>query len=378
MNTTSLRRAIVPGVAALALAASLAACGSSDDTVSASGDSSSTASTGGAASGLSGKVAAGGSSAQETAQESWRSGFGATNPDVTISYDAVGSGDGRANFISGAYAFAGSDSAMSEDELAQAKSKCGGDVIEVPAFISPIDVFYNLPGVKDLQLSPATVAGIFTGKITTWNDKAIAADNPSVKLPSTKITPVHRSDSSGTTDNFTDWLNKTAPKVWTWEHSSDWPTQVKGGESAEKTSGVTDTVSGTEGMIGYADDSGVHGLKGVGVAKIKVGDSYVAPSADGAAAGLAASKTVSGAPATVLAYDINRTTTDPSTYPVFMASYLIACPTYDDQATADIVKGFLTYAVSEQGQKAAAANAFSAPLPADISAKATQAISTIS
>ncbi|MFT4085457.1 MAG: phosphate ABC transporter substrate-binding protein PstS [Nocardioides sp.] len=381
MNTT-IRRAFLPGVAALALAVSLAACGSSDDDSSgsdsadAAGTTSSAATDSGAASGLSGKVAAGGSSAQETAQETWRAGFGQDNPDVTISYDPVGSGDGRANFISGAYAFAGSDSAMDDDELKQAKSKCGGDVIEVPAFISPIDIIYNLPGVKDLQLSPATVAGIFTGKITKWNDSEIAADNPDATLPSTTITPVHRSDSSGTTDNFTDWLNKNAPKVWTDEHSSDWPTSIKGGESAEKTSGVTDTVGSTEGMIGYADDSGVQGLDSVSVAKIKVGDSYVAPSADGAAAGLSASKLVSPA-STILSYSINRTSTDSSTYPLFMASYLIACPTYSDEATADIVKGFLTYAVSSDGQQAAAANAYSAPLPDEISAKATTAISTI-
>lgn len=369
MNTTHLRRAFVPGVAAIALAASLAACGSGSDSKG------SDASQG--ASGLSGKVAAGGSSAQETAQESWRSGFGANNSGVTISYDPVGSGDGRSNFISGAYAFAGSDSAFKPDELASAKKKCGGDIIEVPAFVSPIDIFYNLPGVKDLQLSPATVAGIFAGKITKWNDPAIAKDNPGAKLPADAITTVHRSDSSGTTDNFTDWLNKNAPSVWKTEHDSDWPTSVKGGEPAEKTSGVTDKVSSTKDAIGYADDSGVQGLKGVGIAKIKVGSSYVAPSADGAAAALAASKPTAGTPSTVITYDIDRKLTDPKTYPLFLVSYLAACPTYKDANTGKIVKGFLTYAVSEQGQKAAAANAFSAPLPAEISKKATDAINTI-
>jgi phosphate transport system substrate-binding protein len=104
----------------------------------------------------------------------------------------------------------------------------------------------------------------------------------------------------------------------------------------------------------------------------------VTPSPEGAAAGLAASKLVGGTPASVMQYQINRTSTDPSTYPLFLASYLVACPTYSDQSTAAIVKGFLTYAVSDNGQKAAAANAYSAPLPSQISQKATQIISAIS
>ncbi|MEP9382414.1 phosphate ABC transporter substrate-binding protein PstS [Nocardioides sp. KR10-350] len=374
MNTTSLRRAIVPGVAAIALAASLAACGSSDDDSTASGGSSS-ASSGGAASGLSGKVAAGGSSAQEKAQESWRAGFGQANPDVTISYDPVGSGDGRANFISGAYAFAGTDSALDDDELKQAKSKCGGDPIEVPAFISPIDVIFNLKGVDTLNLDAKTIANIFNGTITKWNDQAIKSQNPDADLPATAISPVHRSDSSGTTDNFTDYLYQASGGAWKTEHSSDWPTTK--GETGEGTSGVIGAVQGGDGTIGYADDSAVQGTK-LGVVHVKVGSDYVEPSADGAAAGLAASKTATGTPASVMAYEINRTTTDPSTYPVFLTSYLVACPTYSDKTTADIVKGFLTYAVSDEGQKAAAANAFSAPLPSDISAKATDIISKIS
>jgi phosphate transport system substrate-binding protein len=368
VTSTSFRRVIVPGVAALTMALSLAACGDSDDSSSDGGSGSS-------ASGLSGTVAAGGSSAQEKAQESWRAGFGADNPDVTITYDPVGSGTGRDNFYSGAYKFAGSDSAISSDDMSKAQQACGGDdPIEVPVFISPIDITFNLEGVDSLNLDAATVAKIFSGTIKKWNDPAIAQQNDGVTLPDTAISPVHRSDSSGTTDNFTDWLYQASGGAWKTEHSSDWP--LKGGEAAEGTSGVVGAIQDGQGTIGYADDSAVAST-GLGIVSVKVGTDYVKPSAEGAAAGLAASDLADGATENQLVYSINRTATDPSVYPVFLASYFIACPTYDDQATADIVKGFGEYAVSADGQKAASANALSAPLPSDISDKATAILEKI-
>jgi phosphate transport system substrate-binding protein len=374
VKTSTLRRAVVPGVAALALAASLAACGSSNNSADNAGGADGGAGSASTSGSLSGTVAGGGSSAQEKAQESWRAGFGQSNSGVTLTYDAVGSGTGRSNFISGAYKYAGSDSAMSADELSQASKTCGGDPVEFPVFISPIDVAFNLKGVTDLNLDAKTVAGIFKGDIKTWDDPAIKALNPDAKLPSTAISPVHRSDSSGTTDNFTDYLHQAAPSVWTNDHSSDWPTTS--GESAEGTSGVVGAVQGGNGTIGYIDDSGVEGTK-LSVAKIKVGDTYVAPSADGAAAGLAASELATGTPATVMQYNVNRTTTDPKTYPIFMASYEIACQSYSDANTAAVVKAFLTYITSADGQKAAAANAYSAPLPTDVASKEAAIIAKI-
>ena len=96
--------------------------------------------------------------------------------------------------------------------------------------------------MKNLKLSPDTLAKIFAGQITTWNDPAIAADNPDANLPSTKITPVHRSDDSGTTENFTDYLHQAAPNVWTYDKSGTWP--VQGGEAGAQTSGL---VAGRQG-----------------------------------------------------------------------------------------------------------------------------------
>jgi phosphate transport system substrate-binding protein len=367
VTTPIVRRSIVSGVAAFGLAVALAACGSS------SSDSSSSGASGG--SGLSGTIAAGGSSAQETAQEAWRAGWGASNSGVTITYDPVGSGTGRTNFYSGAYAFAGSDSYIPDEEMADAKKGCGGvSPIELPVYISPIAITFNLSGISTLNMDAATIANIFNGKITTWNDPAIAALNPGVTLPSTAITPVHRSDSSGTTDNFTDYLYQASGGAWKTVHSSDWPTTS--GESASGTSGVVGDIQDGQGTIGYADDSAVS-TTSLGVVDVKVGNTYVKPSADGAAAGLTASKLVPGRASTDLAYALDRTSTDPSIYPVFLASYFLACPTYRDANTAAVVKSFGEYIVSAAGQQAAAANALSAPVPTAITAKETKILSAI-
>src|SRR5690349_12843450 len=207
-------------VLAVAGALSLAACGASNES-----DSSSTPAAGGggastpAAEKLSGNLTGAGSSAQEAAQQAWIAGFQDANPDVTIAYDPVGSGGGREQFNAGGIAYAGTDSAFKEDELTAAQTRCGGpdNFVEVPVYISPIAVVYNLEGVDKLQLSPETLASIFAQKIKNWNDPAIKADNPDATLPDERITVVNRSDESGTTANFTDYLSKTASKVWTYE-----------------------------------------------------------------------------------------------------------------------------------------------------------------
>ena len=204
----------------------------------------------------SGEIAGAGSTAQEAAQKAWIAEFENANGGATISYDGVGSGGGREKFISGGVAYAGSDTPLSESEgeLAKAVKRCEpGELVEVPDYISPIAIIYNLPGVEELKLDPETLAKIFNQEIENWNDPEIAKENPGVELPETRIVPVNRSDESGTTENFTDYLSKVAPSVWTHEVSGDWP--VKGGEAASGTSGVVEAVAAGEGAIGYADAS---------------------------------------------------------------------------------------------------------------------------
>jgi phosphate transport system substrate-binding protein len=370
VNRTSIHRVIVPGAAILALA--LSGCGASNDSGSDTGfDSDFDA--GGAS--LSGTLNGGGSSAQEAAMGVWRAGFQGANDGVTVNYDPVGSGTGRENFISKAYSFAGSDSALSTDEgeLDAAKERCGGeDPIEVPAYVSPIAVVYNLEGVDELNLSPATIAGIFDDKITTWNDPAIAADNPDADLPDTAITPVHRSDDSGTTKNFTDYLSKAADGGWSYESDSIWPKQ--GGEAAEGTSGLVASVKSGAGAIGYADESQAGGL---GIAAIGVGEEFNKPSAEGAALVLANSPRTEGRADVDMAIDIDRTITDSGAYPLLLASYLLACQTYGDANEADLVKGFLAYAVSDEGQQAAAEQAGSSPLDSGLAEEAAGIVDKI-
>ncbi|HET6997525.1 MAG TPA: phosphate ABC transporter substrate-binding protein PstS [Solirubrobacterales bacterium] len=351
---------------ALILALGVAACGSSDDEggSSSSGD-------------LSGEIAGAGATSQEAAQEAWIANVQNENSGATISYDPVGSGGGREQFIAGGVAYAGSDAALSEEEgeMKAALKRCQpGELIEVPAYVSPIAIIYNLPEVESLQLSPETLAKIFNQEITDWNDKAIAADNPGVELPDTRITPVNRSDESGTTENFTEYMSEVVPSVWTHEVSGDWP--VKGGEAASGTSGVVEAVGAGEGAIGYADASQAGEL---GVAKIEVGKEFVEPTPEAAAKILEESpedKELSGGKYT-FPFKLHRKTEAEGTYPIVLVSYLIACTEYGSADEAAVTKGFLEYAISPEGQEAAAENAGSAPLSASLTSKITPAIEAI-
>lgn len=346
------------------LALGFAACGDSDGGDSSAEDLS-----------LSGNIAGAGASSQDAAQQAWIAGFQSANSDVSIAYDPVGSGGGREAFIAGGKtAFAGTDSPFADEELTGAEDRCkksSGDFIQIPVYISPIAVVYNLPEVENLQLSPEALAGIFAQEITRWNDPAIAEDNPDADLPETDIVPVNRSDDSGTTKNFTDYMSQTAGDIWTSEPDDAWP--VDGGEAAEGTSGVVEAVAAGEGTIGYADASQAGDL---GVASLEIGGEYVAPSAAGATAAGDAAKEVKDGDY-VFSFEINRTTDDPAQYPVILISSLAACTAYDDDTTADIVKGYLDYVISSDGQQAAADNAGSAPISPELQKQIQPAVDAI-
>ncbi len=352
-------------VSSVVLALGVAACGGSDDNG------------GGGGSSASGEIAGAGSSAQQAAEEAWIAQFETDNSDATVTYDAIGSGGGRDQFIAGGKtAFAGSDAAFDSDELPKATKRCsgeGGELVEIPNYISPLAIVYNLPGLDNLQLAPETTAKIFKGEITTWDDPAIKADNPGADLPSTKITPVHRSDESGTTFNFTDYLHEAAGKVWTYEADGNWP--LKSGESGAQTSGVVQAVNAGEGTIGYTDESQAGDL---GVAKVKVGNTYVAPSAEGASSDFDKStKDPALSGKYVFAYKVERTSTDPKDYPILLVSWLMGCTKYNDAATTDLVKAYFSYVVGDAGQKLAAQQAGSAPIGPTIKAEDQKAIDAI-
>jgi phosphate transport system substrate-binding protein len=369
------------GAVALAgvLALTLAACSSDNGSDTPSGDATTPSGdeTSEAPVELSGTLAGAGASSQGNAVEGWIAGFNELQPGVSVTYDAVGSGGGREQFLAGAVQFAGSDAALKPEELEAATERCfGGEALELPLYISPIAVIYNLPDVsaEHIQMSAATLAKVFNREITTWDDPAIAAENEGVELPATQIIPVNRSDESGTTENFTEYLSAASEGAWPHEPSGDWP--LSGGQSGAQTQGMIDTVSGAVGTIGYADASRAGDL---GTIALKVGDAFVPYSAEAAAAVVDASPATEDATDLRLTVELDRTTTAAGAYPLVLISYSIACSTYDDQADADNVKAYLSYVASPEGQDRAAdpSVAGSAPISDELRDKVLAAIDSI-
>ncbi|SMH31792.1 phosphate ABC transporter substrate-binding protein, PhoT family [Rathayibacter oskolensis] len=357
--------AVIAAVAAITLTSCAANEG---DTAPADGSSS------GEASSLEGTLNGIGASSQGSAQETWVAAFQGANPGVTVNYSPDGSGAGREAFIAGGADFAGSDRALNLEELDGSFGKCaeGTSAIDVPAYISPIAIVFNVEGLDELNLDAATAAGIFKGTITKWNAPEIAELNPDATLPDANITAVHRSDDSGTTENFAAYLNTTAPDVWDAEPDGVWP--YEGGEAAQGTSGVIDTVTNGQNTIGYADASRAGDL---GTAKVKVGEEFVEYSPEAAAAIVDASPEATDRPENDIAYEIDYATEEAGVYPVVLVSYLIACQEYQDPATAELVKAYLGYVTSDEGQAEAASSAGAAPLSSELSAQVATSIESI-
>ncbi|WP_353807248.1 phosphate ABC transporter substrate-binding protein PstS [Agromyces sp. SYSU T00194] len=360
----NLKRFGAPAAIAAAAVLALSSCAANEGSASTDSDS-----------GLSGTLVGAGASSQGSAQEAWIAAFQTANPEVTVNYDPSGSGAGRETFQEGASDFAGSDRAFNDEEVAEGNFQaCAPDtgIVELPLYISPIAVIFNLEGVDSLNLDADTVAGIFAGEITNWNDDAIASQNDGVELPDQAITAVHRSDDSGTTENFTDYLGVAAPDVWTYEADGVWP--FEGGEAAQGTSGVVDAVTNGTGTIGYADASRAGDL---GTVAVKVGDEYVPYSPEAAAAVVDASPLVEGRGEHDLAIELQRDTAASGAYPIVLVSYLVACEQYADSANVELVKAYLGYIASPEGQDEAAASAGSAPISETLREQVVAAIDSI-
>lgn len=361
----NLKRFGVPAVVAITAAIALSSCASNEG-------GSATEET---ASSLSGNLVGAGASSQDAAQQAWIAGFQTANPDVTIDYDPSGSGAGRETFLEGASDYAGSDRAFNDEEIAAGGfAKCAADssIVELPLYISPIAVIFNVEGVDTLNLDAATIAGIFAGNITKWNEPAIAALNADATLPDLAITPVHRSDDSGTTENFTDYLAAAAPDVWTYEADGVWP--FEGGEAAQGTSGVVDAVTNGTGTIGYADASRAGDL---GTVAVQVGDEFVEYSPEAASAIVDASPEAEGRAEGDIAIEIDRTSEEAGVYPIVLVSYLIGCQQYEDPANVELVKSYFSYIASPEGQDVAAEAAGSAPISDTLREQITAAIDSI-
>ena len=304
-----------------------------------------------------GTVSGSGSSAQELAMQVWIAGFQTACDDSRIYYDAIGSGGGRSQFIDGAVDFAGSDAAMDEGELEEARQRCGSEVIHLPAYVVPIAVAFNLEGVDELNLTPATLARLFSGDITRWNDPAVAETNPGVDLPDLPVIPVSRSDESGTTENFTSYLASAAGREWPHEPDGQWPFPPV--EAGQGNSGVAQAIRGGQGTIGYLEASHAEGMT---TARIGQDGEFVALSPDSAAQIVAVSPRRPGGGPHDHALALDYTATGTDAYPIVLVSYEIACLAYDEEAEAEGVRAFLGYLLSDEGQQAASEESGSAPL----------------
>ena len=247
MNSTSIRRRLVPAVAALALAVSVTACAAGNESDAGGGDG------GGDAVTLDG----GGASSQEKAQDAWRAGF-QDEPRRHGHLRPGRLGHGRENFITGAYVFAGTDSYLNDDEgeLTAAKEQCGGDPIEVPAYVSPIAVALQPRGRRRAQPVGRDHRRHLQRHHHQVERRRDRRRQPRRRPSGHRITPVHRSDDSGTTENFTDYLARPVTAPGPTEADGLWPEDGIG-EGREGTSGVSAVISDGAGAIGYADASAV-------------------------------------------------------------------------------------------------------------------------
>ena len=369
------RRALTLGALAVSGALALTACGSDDNGGGSTSTSSSSANASSANCGTAKKgqqLLADGSSAQKNAIDAWVKAFSQACG-VQINYKGGGSGAGVTSFNQGQLAFAGSDSALKPEEVTASKKVCsGGQGIDLPMVGGPIALGYNVPGVDNLVLDAPTLAKIFDSKITNWNDAAIKKLNPSAKLPDLKIQAFHRSDESGTTDNFTKYLIATTPANWKYSGGKAW--QAKGGQSAAGSAGVAAGVKQTSGAIGYFELSYVG--DGVKPVSINTGASApVAPSTDSATQDIADAKIVGTG--SDLKLQLNYNTKAEGAYPITLVTYEIVCDKGNKADTLPATKAFLTYIASEEGQKVLSTIDY-APIPDAIITKVRSTIASIS
>ena len=347
--------------AVVALGLFAGACGGSDDTPSASTDGG-TATTKEPA--LSATLNASGATFPKGFYEVAIAGYKKVQPGVTVNYNATGSGAGRQALQDGVVDFAGSDGLVSAADV----SKYKGEFVYIPTVAAPITVSYNLTEVKDMTLDADTVAKIFQRQIKKWDDPAIAAQNPGVRLPATDITVAHRSDGSGTTENFTKYLVAAAPNTWTLKSGStvEWPADTQAGNGNQ---GVAQIVKSTAGAVGYVDLSDAK-ASGLQFAKVRnKSGKAVAANLDGATAALAGAQVNAD-----LSYNpLNAEGAD--AYPITAPTWILVYKNQPDKVKGEAIKSFLRFVVGD-GQKLAQDVDY-APLPTALQQKAVTQIDSI-
>ncbi|MGO9929871.1 MAG: phosphate ABC transporter substrate-binding protein PstS [Mycobacterium sp.] len=360
---------------ALAMAVSvgaLIACGSDNNR----GGASATTDSGPAGTaGCGGKndLTAEGSTAQQNAIALFNQVWEQYCPGKVVSYNATGSGAGREQFIAGHIDFAGADSPLVADQIGPAAKRCDGNPAwDLPLVFGPVALVYNLPGVQQLVVSSDTLAELFSGKITVWNDPILAALNPGVALPATKVVPIYRSDSSGTTDNVQKYLTAAAPQSWTRGVGTEFQGGV--GEGAAKSAGVVQAVRATSGAIGYVE-KGFADQAGVPYAQIDTGNGVVPLTNDTASNAIKTAGFVADGNDLVLDLDSMYTAQQPGTYPLVLATYEIVCSKGYHSDTTTAIKSFLTVAANN-GQAGLTAAGY-VPLPDKVKERLVTAINAM-
>ena len=379
MKLNSIGKTFGTTVSAAAIAAlALAGCGSDNNagTSGSNGGGDTGAAAAGSAEECGGKntLTAEGSSAQQNAMAVFAQTWGQVCQGKNISYNPTGSGAGREQFVAGNVDIGGSDSPIKEEQAQQAAQRCNGnEVWNLPLVFGPVAMAYNVEGVEGLVLNADVIAQIFQGQITNWNDPAIAALNEGKTLPDQGITPIYRSDSSGTTDNFQLYLEAAAPEAWTKGSGSEF--QGGAGEGAQKSSGVVQAVQATPGSIGYVE-KGFADQAGLPAAQIDNGSGAVELNNESAGKAIDAATFAGEGNNLVLDLQALYGTTEEGAYPLVLATYSLVCSNGYPAETAEAVKSFLTVA-SHQGQ-AGLPEAGYVPLPERFTERLQEAIDGIS
>jgi len=306
-----------------------------------------------------------GSSFQKAFQEVAIEAYTKAHPNTKINYGGGGSGKGRQDLADMVVDFAGSDAPYKDADKAKIK---GGDVLYFPILLGAVTVSYHLDGVDKLQLSPETVAKIFQRDIKKWNDAAIAADNPGVKLPDTDITVAHRSDGSGTTDIFTHFLDGGSNGAWKLKAGGtvEWPADTQAGA---QNNGVAQIVTATNGAIGYVDLSDAKAAKLAYAAIKNSAGKYITPDA--------ASVSAAGEGIDVkddLTFSAVNAKGD-AAYPITGQTWVIVYAKPADKAKAAALKDYLTFLLND-AQKLAPDVDFG-PLPKALKDKAVAQLAKI-
>lgn len=318
---------------------------------------------------LSASLSGAGATFPEPLYVEWIGEFQAINPGVTVNYQGIGSGGGIEQFSKMTVDFGASDAPMKDEEIATAEAASGAKVMHIPTVFGAVVAAYNLKDVAELDLDSDTLAGIFLGDITKWNDPKIVALNPGVALPDQAIQVVHRSDSSGTTSIFTGYLTKVNAD---WEakvgkgKEVEWPVGV-GGQGNDGVAAVVKQQAGSIGYVelSYAIESGLT----MATLKNKAGN-FITPSLE---------STSAAAVGVTFPEDLRFSLSNSEgaqAYPIVGATWILVYDKMKDPAKAEALKAWLTWALNE-GTPLAEELGY-APLPEELKAMALDKVNAIS